>query len=270
MPIPSKNPLAILTCVLAITGWIIAFIGLCTSHAFAASLSWWIIIIDLFIICLSCAVLWANALKTYYPVILCLVSISIPYNTDEIVTYLFAGKVSLSIAASGYIIITAVQFGWIFIFGIQCDSTLLPPSSNLVHDRTCSSNTRQYHKDSFPFDNSAMDLKVSSNYPVSPQSSYAKTVAAEHASIPMYIHTDDLQVTREPNTIILSPHLEYMIPVSAIHNYNASKDDPNELSFSKGELLYVHEKRGSWWQAKKANGMIGMIPSNYVTDNVSL
>ena len=46
---------------------------------------------------------------------------------------------------------------------------------------------------------------------------------------------------------------------------NASKDDPNELSFSKGELLYIHEKRGSWWQAKKANGMIGMIPSNYVS-----
>ena len=63
-----------------------------------------------------------------------------------------------------------------------------------------------------------MDLKISSNYPVSPQSSYAKIAAMEHSSVPMFVHGDDLQVTREPNTIILSPHLEYMIPVSAIHN----------------------------------------------------
>ncbi|KAI8362703.1 hypothetical protein EDC96DRAFT_444861, partial [Choanephora cucurbitarum] len=150
---------------------------------------------------------------------------------------------------------------WIFIFGVQSNST----AHDLVHNRTCSSNIRQYHRDNRTFDNSVMDLKISSNYPVSPQSSYAKIAAMEHSSVPMFVHGDDLQVTREPNTIILSPHLEYMIPVSAIHNYNASKDDPNELSFSKGELLYIHEKRGSWWQAKKANGMIGMIPSNYVS-----
>jgi len=44
----------------------------------------------------------------------------------------------------------------------------------------------------------------------------------------------------------------------------ANKEDPNELSFTKGEVIYVHEKKGSWWQAKKSDGTIGMIPSNYV------
>lgn len=29
--------------------------------------------------------------------------------------------------------------------------------------------------------------------------------------------------------------------------------------------MYVHEMKGSWWQAKKSNGDIGMIPSNYVS-----
>lgn len=43
-----------------------------------------------------------------------------------------------------------------------------------------------------------------------------------------------------------------------------NKTDPNELSFSKGETMYVYEKRGYWWQAKKSNGEIGVIPSNYV------
>lgn len=50
----------------------------------------------------------------------------------------------------------------------------------------------------------------------------------------------------------------------------ANKEDPNELSFSKGEVLYVHEKKGSWWQAKKSTGAVGMIPSNYVSLHKSL
>ncbi|KAI8339759.1 hypothetical protein BC941DRAFT_338997, partial [Chlamydoabsidia padenii] len=53
------------------------------------------------------------------------------------------------------------------------------------------------------------------------------------------------------------------IPVVALHAYGANPEDPNELSFEKGEILYVHDKKGSWWQAKKSDGTVGMIPSNY-------
>jgi hypothetical protein len=37
----------------------------------------------------------------------------------------------------------------------------------------------------------------------------------------------------------------------------ASPDDPNEISFSKGEILEIVDKQGKWWQAKKADGSIG-------------
>ncbi|KAI9281934.1 hypothetical protein BY458DRAFT_537880 [Sporodiniella umbellata] len=66
------------------------------------------------------------------------------------------------------------------------------------------------------------------------------------------------------NTVYLSPHMNYSNPVTAIHSYDGNKADPNELSFSKGEVMYVYEKQGSWWQAKKTSGEIGVIPSNYV------
>ena len=36
-----------------------------------------------------------------------------------------------------------------------------------------------------------------------------------------------------------------------------SADDPNEISFAKGELLDILDKQGKWWQAKKSDGTVG-------------
>lgn len=37
----------------------------------------------------------------------------------------------------------------------------------------------------------------------------------------------------------------------------ASPDDPNEISFTKGEILDIVDRQGKWWQAKKADGHVG-------------
>jgi hypothetical protein len=43
----------------------------------------------------------------------------------------------------------------------------------------------------------------------------------------------------------------------------ASPDDPNEISFTKGEVLDIVDKQGKWWQAKKADGTIGSTCQYY-------
>lgn len=42
-----------------------------------------------------------------------------------------------------------------------------------------------------------------------------------------------------------------------MYAYTASPDDPNEVSFAKGEILDIMDASGKWWQCRNQNGQVG-------------
>jgi hypothetical protein len=51
----------------------------------------------------------------------------------------------------------------------------------------------------------------------------------------------------------------------ALATDTASPDDPNEISFSKGEILDIIDKNGKWWQARKEDGTLGSAYCHLLT-----
>ncbi|CAO3632893.1 unnamed protein product [Cunninghamella blakesleeana] len=249
-------------CIFSLIGWLVGFIGLCTAVKLVRGHSWWIIIYNLLINLLLFYIVWKQIYRKYTNILLSLYVIGVIYNTQELIYYMeMETHHQLFYAANvGYLLLVIGQFTSLIILG---NHQLLPKEK--IEFNFNNEKENDYH-------HQPEIMLPSPTYPTpSSPLPYSNTTNNETDMVEQQqqFQQQNRSVDEALNTVFISPYAEYKHPVVCLHDYFANADDPNELSFNKGEILYVHDKRGSWWQAKKSDGTIGMIPNNFVTATTS-
>ncbi|ORX46271.1 hypothetical protein DM01DRAFT_1339597 [Hesseltinella vesiculosa] len=231
------NTFLLVTIAVSYAAWIVAFGGMCSLGNVGTP--WWINIYELIITGLITYTFMTDTYFQYRFAILTLLAISLAYLTLALEAFIGASRVGYGnggagAISAGFIVLSIVQFLWVLVFGSEPNT----PFGQLIHQN-----------------NSIQQQPVH----VAPVNVTSTPVVA---ATPVQVSSDKVAYEdAQPQSA--SPVLEYKERVEALHDYIANAEDPNELSFVRGETLEIVDRRGNWWQARKSDGTVGIIPSNY-------
>lgn len=285
------DPFALSTISISIVGWIIAFAGsiaVDTDGKFP-TLTWWGLVFEIFIIAGVIYVTATASIQAYRLALVSFLSAAIIYTTNSTNNFVWDGTPSSGAVAAGHILLSIMNILWTFYFGTTDDERIhafidsfsinggyndggayggsMHRSNPFLARNTQEMDMYRNHNRISRFGGSGMNRSDSqSQHPQMFTS--AQLGGFENSSG----HKDEVSEGRNssyPNTRSmqsdsLSVPAEYNYRAKAIYSYRASEDDANEISFEKGEILEVSDISGRWWQARRANGEVGICPSNYV------
>ncbi|KAG2227789.1 hypothetical protein INT45_002027 [Circinella minor] len=274
----TQNRFILLTSILGVSGWIISFAGAISLQKLYGA--WWVVVYQAFIVILSLLIFMSNTMAQYRLTFLTFIAASIPLLTvqaDYVIQYTKPSvpRDPANAYAAGYIILICVQYLWVIVFGsdpnsyfgsfgrIERDGHPHQQIHSTDQQQSVYISTNEKHLDDATIVNDKRIVMPS--YPTSTQ-----VITAPPTDNLTICSTSPSPPTQEqPKQPIqneyLPPAVEYYEKVEALHAYKANQEDPNELGFEKGEILEVVDRKGNWWQARKNNGQIGIIPSNYVS-----
>ncbi|GAN03246.1 osmosensor protein [Mucor ambiguus] len=186
------------------------------------------------------------------------ISISMLTGTiDGLIHYTSGGNQA---AGAGAVILIVMQFFWVILFGSTEDSLVYQfIYSGFVSPVSQNGVNIGMHGNGSPKESKvALSSPEAASYHTHQQQPSIASIHQHHHQSP--VMNSPIVVSPSPG---MAPQQAQKLTATALHPYTANPDDPNELSFQKEEVLEILNKSGNWWQAKKQDGTIGIVPSNY-------
>jgi len=256
-----SNPIYIATLGLVFCGWIILLAGAAAAESKGSV--WFYIVYQLFLIIGVLASIITNSIRQYRTALVAFIAIGFVFLTNIVDGFVLASETfkaiptkaadakasSCQAAAAGGIFILMVEIVWLFLFGTSEDSFIQTTIASITIDNK---------SNLYPTNNGFQQNTLGGNgIPMMPPSN---TMQPQNTML----QPQPQQQQENLSTVVVSPNAEYAYKAQALYEYQANPDDQNELSFSKGEILDIVDNKGKWWQARKADGSIGIAPSNYL------
>lgn len=275
---PSNITATVLVATIAVAAvaWIIAFAG---SIAYSQSqnifpkFTWWSLVFQLIVVIIFPLLYFFDLIHHYHQLCLSLLAISFIYTSNSTNNLVYFSDSASAAAAAGFILLSMTNAVWLYILGSSPSAPYLPGiSPQYIQPLT----SQQYHSN-INIPSNYIDNQFSNNLNLQnldqqhehELAGFENPVRSSSHSISpspsLSNHLVDPEGTNFTGISDVSQYLQaYPVVVRALYDYQASPDDVNELSFSKGEILRVKNTNDNWWQAKNKRGEIGMCPSNYL------
>ncbi|ANB11730.1 osmosensor SHO1 [Sugiyamaella lignohabitans] len=291
------------TITIAIIGWIIAFAGSVSVDVKGAfpTLTWWGIVFEFFLILGVIYVVGADAFYSYRLALCAFLATGTIYTTNSTNNFVWTSTPSEGAAAAGHILLSIINILWIFYFGTAEDEPIHAFIDSFALNKELRTAASMSRRSTNPFTSGrglgAQDLSgrgqgmdmtyrpgdgsrgmSTAGYPQMFTSAQlgAFENSSDHGAGGSSGNGSNLLIEGNKasymshgsngtglNSSLHAP-VEYPYRAKAIYSYTANPEDDNEISFEKDEILEVSDITGRWWQARRANGEVGICPSNYV------
>ncbi|KAL1410153.1 Transmembrane osmosensor [Vanrija albida] len=260
-----------------------------------AGVLWFAIWVQLFLIIgifLACA---SDCIATYRLQISVFAAISLVFAVIGVNQHIYSkGEGAALATAAGWLILAIVDILWLLLFTSEEGSLLyhvLNGNSGLSWGglargrsvRTSHNEAGVYQSESAGLRHGAADRGMSSHdiptgngYGMGPTLGSAPNglngVAGGYSSAPTMDTVAskanvNTTASRDDFSVVGGSvdNVTYKHRAKANYAYTASPDDPNEVSFAKGDILDVVDTTGKWYQVRTPSGQVGIAPSNYLS-----
>ncbi|BFZ54825.1 Transmembrane osmosensor [Savitreella phatthalungensis] len=260
------SPFFLATGSVAVIGWLIAFFASIAANVDSSSyphFAWWTVMYQLFVLAGVLAAVAVDAIDQYRLCLCAFLAAALSFTSSTANVLVYSDRPSEQAAAAGHIFLSMVNICWIFYFGSAPD-TLAHRYLDTPRQRAQHAHVMQRYNELYPAGRYGSPYPKSNIDSVAAQIQFQQQQQQQQQQLGRSVLGDIPGQSAVGGEDVGGQGLEFKHRARAIYTYDANPEDPNEISFTKGEVLEVADISGKWFQARNAKGEVGIAPSNYL------